>query len=114
SHAEALGRRRDRGADDDQRVGELVLAFQPGLPRPSAGILEAVAAEGSAGNGLSVGTLRSLAWAGGRPAPPPSLPLRRRTDHRHWTRAPIRSRRTAAREPPQPLPFGGRYAAIRS
>ena len=31
-----------RGADDDHRVGELVLALQPGVPHPVARVLEAL------------------------------------------------------------------------
>ena len=31
-----------RGADDDHRVGELVLALQPGVPHPIARVLEAM------------------------------------------------------------------------
>ena len=37
----ALRRRHHRGADDDHRVGERVLALQPGVPHPIARLLEA-------------------------------------------------------------------------
>ena len=38
----ALRRRHDRGADDDHRVGERVVALQPRVPDSVAGVLEAV------------------------------------------------------------------------
>jgi hypothetical protein len=41
TRATTLRRRRHRGADDDHRVGERVLALQPGVPHPVARILEA-------------------------------------------------------------------------
>src|SRR5207249_1461984 len=40
ARATALRRRHQRRADDDHRVGELVLALQPGVPHPIARILE--------------------------------------------------------------------------
>jgi AhpD family alkylhydroperoxidase len=40
--ATALRRRHHRGADDDHRVGERVLALQPGVPHPIARFLEAM------------------------------------------------------------------------
>src|SRR5437773_12251785 len=40
--ATALRRRHHRGADDDHRVGECILALQPGVPHPIARVLEAM------------------------------------------------------------------------
>jgi hypothetical protein len=34
-----------RGADDDHRLGERILALQPGVPHPLARVLEAVGAD---------------------------------------------------------------------
>src|SRR5256885_1132592 len=42
TRATALRRRHHRGADDDHRVGERVLALQPGVPHPIARVLEAM------------------------------------------------------------------------
>jgi hypothetical protein len=55
--ATVLRRRHDRGADDDHRVAERVLALQPGVPHPIARVLEAMT-----GRAETIGSTKPLAY----------------------------------------------------
>src|SRR5204862_6876710 len=52
--ATALRRRHHRGADDDHRVGERVLALQPGVPHPIARVLETLIGHSQSGFGPTI------------------------------------------------------------